>query len=274
MLGPEILTRSMSRPAPVGPKRELWQYHSRSDRHSKISCWCILFDLLRHCPLLRRHVSEGRIGFGINHTMADFQAGRKKDLDLVVCVPAAVGEREDIDFSELVDRYRIVLTAAERRELAALPGLPKTAVGSVQIALEAKACMTEHGKAIPRFYDELNSSHLTIHGASPSAIGVGFALVNVASEFQSPGRAAISGHKQPSATERVVAKFRELPKRGNTQERGFDALGLVVIDCRNDGVRPVRLESAPPAPQPGDSYHYGQMIQRIAALYASRFPQI
>ena len=30
-----------------------WQYHSRSDKHSKVACWAVLFDLLQTSALLR-----------------------------------------------------------------------------------------------------------------------------------------------------------------------------------------------------------------------------
>jgi hypothetical protein len=42
----DILVRTLSTPVPIGPSKTPWQYHSRSDRHSKIACWGILFDLL------------------------------------------------------------------------------------------------------------------------------------------------------------------------------------------------------------------------------------
>ena len=56
-------------------------------------------------------------------------------------------------------------------------------VGSVLLALEAKACMTAHIKALPRLYDELNSSQLTVHGAADQAIAAGLAIVNIATAF-------------------------------------------------------------------------------------------
>src|ERR1044072_7553746 len=58
-----------------------WQYHPRSDHHSKVACWGILFDLLCISPLMRDHAAAGKIGFGINHTMVDHTNGRRKDLD-------------------------------------------------------------------------------------------------------------------------------------------------------------------------------------------------
>jgi len=87
MDGPKILAKSMSTPQVTDQFGNLWQYHSRSDQHSKVACWALLFDLLHHCPLLRHHIKVGKIGFGINHEMRDFKNNRSKDLDLVICTP-------------------------------------------------------------------------------------------------------------------------------------------------------------------------------------------
>jgi len=274
MRGPEILTRSLSTPVPMGRERKLWQYHSRSDRHSKIACWCILFDLLEQSALLREHASKGEIGFGINHTMRDFHSNRQKDLDLVICVPdesVSLG-RPMRTFELLGDAYDIVLTEEEREAVQELPELHEAPVGSVRAALEAKACMTEHSKARPRLFDELRSSHEAIHGAAATAIAVGFVMVNASETFQSPSRSEISNHVQPRAAKGILAKLEELPRRRSTAETGFDAIGVIVVDCKNDGVTPVRLISDDPAPQPGDLFHYEQMIRRIVQYYESRFP--
>jgi hypothetical protein len=85
MFGPEILVRTLSKPTRVDKRGNRWQYHSRSDHHSKVACWGIVFDLLRNSPLLRRHVEKGAVHFGINHEMRDFVHDRKKNLDLVLC---------------------------------------------------------------------------------------------------------------------------------------------------------------------------------------------
>jgi hypothetical protein len=82
MFGPEILVRTLSKATRVDRFGNRWQYHSRSDHHSKVACWGIVFDLLHNSPLLKRHVEEGRVYFGINHEMRDFVHDRKKNLDL------------------------------------------------------------------------------------------------------------------------------------------------------------------------------------------------
>ena len=49
MDGPGILARSMSTPRITDKFGNAWQYHSRSDQHSKVACWALLFDLLHQC---------------------------------------------------------------------------------------------------------------------------------------------------------------------------------------------------------------------------------
>jgi hypothetical protein len=255
----------------MGKTGGLWQYHSRSDRHSKITCWAVLFDLLRLSPTLRKQAKVGAVGFGINHQMADFKADRRKDLDLVVCKPLPGWQGNGRKLSDLMARWGIDLSKEEKAELQGLPDLLECPVGAVEIALEAKACMTEHGKARPRLYDELHSSHLTIHGASPAAIASGFVMINAAERFQSPGRTEVTSHKQPKAFIDVMEKVKQLPRRSSTGESGYDSLAIVVVECVNDGVAPVSIFGGQP---PADSiFSYGSALQRMAHLYDSRFPK-
>lgn len=261
-----------------------WQYHSQSDRHSKIACWAIMFDLLQHCHLLRAHVEAGKIGFGINHEMRDFQTNRKKVLDLVVCTPRKAGETNTKsgignDFKDLADAFGVVLTPTERAILGSLPTVPVVPVGSVNVALEAKATMTAHIKALPRLHDELDSSHLTVHGHSDSAIAAALVTINASEEFIStsnnkrkitPETATWNKEPQPKAAVRTISKVREIRRRSKGGDQGFDAMGIVVIDFRNDGSACRILKSAP-APAADDSDHYDNMIGRIASLYSTKF---
>ena len=283
MNGPDILVRSLSVPLRSDAFGNAWQYQPRSDRHSKIACWGILFDLLAESELLRRHVTQGKVIFGVNHEMSDFKTMRKKNLDLVVARPgtSATGP-EPPDFAALMARYGVLLSASQYAKLRELPVLAGGPVGSVLLALEAKACMTEHMKARPRLYDELNSSHLTIHGSAEQAIAAGFVMINASNTFVSPDRnkhpigpsgPQITYHKQPIATELVVQKIREMPRRTRAQEEGFDAIGIVVVDCPNDGT-PITLVSAPPAPTSSNDYNYDQMIRRIRQKYEVTFANI
>lgn len=279
MHGPQILVRTLSMSSREDRWGNRWQYHSRSDHHSKVACWGIVFDLLATNPLLRRHVEAGAVSFGINHEMRDFSNDRKKNLDLVLCTPN--GERGDDTLASLAADYGIVLSQTEQSILESMPDLKKAPVGSVLMALEAKACMTAHQRALPRLYDELNSSHLTVHGASEQAVAVGFAMINVAGEYLSPDlnkknrktEPEWSFHKQPRDARLAVDKIKQLPRRAKADEVGYDALAVVVVNMRNDGTE-VNLIRTDPAPQIGDIYHYDSMLTRLSGIYATRFKDL
>lgn len=273
MYGPSILAKSMSVPRPIGPSKAPWQYHSRSDHHSKVACWVILFDLMLASPPIRELVRSRRLFFGINHEMRDWKQNRKKNLDLVLCTSSEEASSSNaVTFADLASDWGVVLSGPERKKLASLPPLMQAPVGSVHLALEAKACMTAHVKALPRLYDELNSSHMTVHGATEEAIAAGLVMVNIASTFVSPtpGGPKTNVHRQPEDTRRVLDKIAELPRRSRVGETGFDALSVLVVDCQNDGTTPVTIVSHTPAPPAGDLFSYPMVIERIRHTYETR----
>jgi hypothetical protein len=278
--GPRILASTLSTPRVPDRFGNLWQYHSRSDRHSKVSCWGIMFDLLQASSLLRDHVQRGVVTFGVNHEMSDFKTGRKKNLDLVLARPGADSRGRTL--ADVAVDLGLRLEAEQAAALRFLPPIEEGPVGSVLMALEAKACMTAHGKARPRLYDELNSSHLTVHGANDQAIAVGHVTVNGASTFVSPDLnkfdlatrpAEVTVHTQPAAASSVIEKVRELPRRTRPGLEGYDAIGVVVLDCANDG-RPVAVVDGPPSPATSDSYNYAMMISRVTHAYDTQFSHI
>lgn len=282
MYGPEILARFLSTPGPADKYGNHWQYNSRSDRHSKVGCWGIALDLMTASSLLRRHVEEGIVVLGVNHPMRDFATGRSKDLDLVIARPAAEVPENAVTFAGLGAKYGIELTDREQGALDALPRFPVAPVGAVLIALEAKATMTAHVKSLPRLYDELNSSHLCVHGASRQALAIGYVQVNSATEFVSSVRnnfllgtraTLVSTHRQPGDTERVIAKVGEISRRSASSENGFDGIGITVVDLANDGTA-VKIVNQGPAPRHGDPFHYDGMIIRMANEYDTTFGNI
>lgn len=139
--------------------------------------------------------------------------------------------------------------------------------------------MTAHVKALPRLYDELSSSHLTVHASSENAIAAGLVMINSASRFLSSDRnkfrltakrAAFNEHRQPDDTVRVIEKVSQIPRKTTPNETGFDALAIVVVSGVNDHSQ-LTLTTDQPAPQPGSTFHYGSMISRIVQAYESRF---
>lgn len=277
MGGPELIARSISACRIADKHGNEWQYHSRSDRHSKIACWTVAFDLLRRCELLREHFATGKVVLGVNHTLRDFQTRRKKDLDLVIAEPSGPVPSDAPTFADMAARWDLKLDKSERAALAALPAAPVAPVGSVLVALEAKATMTAHVKALPRLHDELDSSHSTTHGNSERALAVGFVMVNAGDEFVSPDmnkfdlsdmEPRINKHRQPQNAERVIAKVGELRRRSGGTSTGFDAIGVMVIDMRNDG-SPVRVLDVP-----DPVFTYDEMVGRVAHEYASTFARL
>jgi hypothetical protein len=257
----------------------LWQYNSRSDRHSKIACVAIALDLLAHSSVLRRHAAKGQVVVGINHEMRDFRTGRKKDLDLVIATPGTQGESPGPKPSlrDLIEKYGLILDPTQTQLVMGLPNPSGGEVGAVRLALEAKACMTAFTKARPRLYDELTSSHLTVHGASDAAIAGGFVMVNMADEFISSvsnpnvsNKIQVNRHNQPQDAQGVLEKLHELPRRTVSGSEGFDALGILVVNMRNDGGS-VNVVTADPAPAPSSLFHYDQMIRRLGQLYDTKY---
>jgi hypothetical protein len=132
-------------------------------------------------------------------------------------------------------------------------------------------------------YDELNSSHLCIHGASRQALAIAYIQVNNAVEFissvknserMSEGLAPrVSKHRQPADTQRVLDKVAQVPRRTAKGDNGYDAIGITVLDFRNDGGS-ISIVQQPPAPQPGSNFHYGSMIVRMANEYDATFAHI
>ena len=209
----------------------------------------MLFDLLANSALLRQHVADGKVVFGLDHQMHDYAANRSKNLDLVIARPHEGGwtsKRQPRRFSELPDLFDMDLTEAQRSVLASLPDPVEGAVGAVHLALEAKACMTAFSKSYPRLYDELNSSHAVIHGASNRALAVGLAIINVADEFVSP---VGNGTATTSRVTRSERSRRSSSCRAASGDEGvgYDGLGIVLVDLVNDG-SPVTLAEQPAGP--------------------------
>lgn len=273
MLGPSILARSMSVATKRGKGAKAWQYHSRSDNHSKVACWTVVFDLLRECPVLRNQAEAGLIGFGINHVMV---GPINKTLDLVVTiVPPNRKKARRQSLAQLAYKYAIPLSLEERATLSGLPMIEndtKTDVSEVAIALEAKACMTEHLKSMPRLHAEILATGYLARQAAPRCITVSYSMVNAAESFISPsGKGSVNHHQQQDVRRVVSMLGTALPLAKNMRNLGFDAIGTTVVECRNDG-SPVTVLSGAPAPSTSDHHHYERMIRSICSEYRSRFP--
>lgn len=281
MHGPEILIAHFAQPDNVTDSRGVqWQYHSRSDVHSKVGCWGVAFDMLATSALLRSHAASGKVVMGVNHEFRDHTSHRKKTLDLVIARPDGTLPKRPQTFRGLAKKYAIPLTPTQEKLLLSLPDIEVAEVEAVLMALEAKAAMTAHQRAESRLYSELDSSHSITHGNSSQALAIAMVQVNAAEQFVSPDLNKFAGvptvwnhHKQPKDYVGVLNAVNKLPRRSGTIGTGFDGLGAVVFDFDNAG-GPVSLVKTPPAPQRREPLDYDSMIIRMANEYDSRFHAI
>lgn len=280
MDGPTILVRTLSRASRQDSYGNLWQYHPQSDYHSRIACWGLLFDLLQYSSVLARHVAEGKVGFALRQEIGDARGGSEKKLDLVLCTPENAADVVfGLTLADVARNLGIDLTERERATLGQLPDIRCVSVASIRMAIEAKACVTEHVKALGRLHAELSSSQVAIHSSDHSVIGAALVMINIATQFRSPnlnkfllgtGTPKMTTHGQPHAAERTVEKLRSVSLRTELTGKGYDVVGAILLDLVNDGSA-VTLSQTPPAPQPTDVLHYHRFIHRLAELYDTRF---
>lgn len=274
MKGPSILARTLSNPTVKGKGSHPWQYHSRSDAHSKIACWIVLFDLIQNCDAFRALAVSGQISFGINKVLV---GPINKTLDLVVTLTKdAPGTTLGKNFIEYGKSLGIALADEEIATLASIESFREDRgeqVREVAIALEAKACMTEHIKSLPRLHAEILATGYLVKLAEPSCISVSYTLVNAASQFSSPSAPArVNTHSQPSDCRRVVDMIaKAIPSAKSGDRYGYDVIGVTAINCRND-LSPVSVVSDQAyAPSQMESIHYERMIASLCSAFRSRF---
>ena len=83
--------------------------------------------------------------------------------------------------------------------------------------------------------------------------------------------ATLSTHRQPQDAEKIVTGLRDIQRRSSTGDAGFDALGVIVVDCVNDGSTIRHVTAHPPAPAAADDFDYARFVHRVAHLYSTRF---
>lgn len=270
MLGPGILVRTLSVPTQRGSSRRAWQYHPRSDVHSKVACWTLLLDCLLSCDALYEDARAGRIGFAINHEMV---GPINKTLDVVLLrVPRnrAPGKTRRT-FLEVGLHYGIVLSPDELTQVAELGHVFEDTnedVSEVAIAVEAKACMTKHVGALPRLHAEILATGYLAKRAAPQCTVVSYTLVNAASTFLSESKT--EHMRQPESAASVLKMLDQAVPlcRDHHGLLGYDAVGALSIECQNDGSAVV-LATGDAAPPKSSQIHYERMLRQICAAYRS-----
>lgn len=272
MIGPEILARTMSVSTRRGKSGRAWQYHSRSDAHSKVACWTLLLDALLECDVLRRDAEDGKLGFALNYLMSG-QMNKTLDMVLTRVQPSRKKVRRR-HFVDLVNKYNIQLSSSDALALSALPGIEaehRDDVSEVVLALEAKACMTEHSKSLPRLHAEILATGFLAKQCMPKCITVSYTLVNTADRFRTPSNAGVkvNEHTQPKDAAHVFEMIeRAIPLSRNPRfkELGYEVCGVLPISCQNDGT-PVSVATGSHAPSRSSHIRYERMVISLCSEY-------
>ncbi len=222
-------------------------YHPRSDKHSNCLSQCIVGDLIEHCQTIREQAARDKIVYDLNFTLVTGTA--TWNVDLVLGEPAP-------------------------GQLTRQPGdqISRTRPSTVQIAIEIKAVMTEHRKAVKNRKRDFEAHHDHVHRYNERTIAGGLLIINGAATFKSPLRLGITQHRQPDSLVRhCVEEMRAVAQRNQIHGIGLDAKSVIVVDVNNQDIGSARYLSGGASPLVGDPMHYDAFIQKICALYRERF---
>ena len=237
------------------------QYHPRSDAHSNALCRAVLADLLDHCPPIAQKAAEGNLVAQLNHTVT---VGHQRwNIDLALGPPS--GSSTSPDNGERIQS-----------------DIPTV----IELAVEAKGIMTEHGKARHNRLRDLQAFHDHAHRYNENVGTGGILVVNVAENYWSPTRAHddITKHGDIGRIgEETVELFRNIPLRNDPSDGGgMEGMGILVVQHDNLQKNPNPPSDAPasqettlitedPAPPPGDPLNYSTMIYRLCRSYEDRW---
>ena len=221
-------------------------YHPRSAKHSNSLSCCVVGDLLSRCPVIRSQAAAGDLVFSFNFDLLTGTAAWNVDLVLGTPSPA---DRQAVSDGEM----------------------RQAPTSTVRIAIEHKAVMTEHRKAVKNRKRDFEAHHEHVHRYSSSAIAGGILIVNGSSTFKSPLREGTTKHRDPKAlVEHCIDQMRAVSQRPDTGY-GLEAKAVVAVDLDNVNRERTSLFTSPPAPQIGDPLHYDAFIERLCTLYVDRF---
>ncbi|MGQ0658800.1 MAG: hypothetical protein ACT4NU_12025 [Chromatiales bacterium] len=240
-------------------------YHPRSDKHSDFLSQIIIAELVQDCAPIRDKAGRGELVAKLRHHQ---QVGHD-DWVIDIAIGTCAGNPVTPPAGQLIT---------------------VTAPAIIQIAIELKSIITEHGKARRNRLRDFNAFHNYAHQYSPQTIAGAFLVVNSAEYFYSPLRKPkdITKHakdlrKAHQVAQNAVTLFRSIPLRnGPNDTPGLEAIGVIVIEHDNVAFHPepkayvsihraTTVAPSPPALRVGDPMHYETMIQRLCSAYTQRF---
>ncbi|HVC55397.1 MAG TPA: hypothetical protein VND95_05550 [Stellaceae bacterium] len=258
-------------------------YHPRSSRHSDFLSLLIIRDLIDRCRTIRIRAARGEIVAKLHHHQMVGTDDWQIDIAIGTCAGNPVPPTSLAEFVGLANTSDL-----------ALPPIMFAPPVIIQIAIELKGVMTEHGKARRNRLRDFGAFLGHAQRYDPKTVVAAFLAVNSADCFYSPlnlgktTRSETTRHGGQGRTGRQVAKavvdlYRSIYLRHSPQDRpGLDGIGVIAVEHDNIAShpdpskyalmrRPTIAAPAPPAPVAGDPLHYEAMLQRVCNAYTARF---
>jgi hypothetical protein len=194
-------------------------YHPRSSRHSDFLSTIILRDLIDRCPAIKAKAARGEIVAKLHH----HQMVGTDDWQIDIAIGTCAGNP--------VPPTSLVITFAP-------PVI-------IQIAIELKGVMTEHGKARRNRLRDFGAFLGHAHRYDPKTVVAAFLAVNSAEWFYSQlnlgktARSELTSHGGRGRTGRQVAKevvdlYRSIYLRHSPEDHpGLDAIGVIAVEHDN-----------------------------------------
>jgi hypothetical protein len=155
----------------------------------------------------------------------------------------------------------------------------RAAPSSIEVAIEIKAVMTEHRKAVKNRKRDLEAHHEHVHNYRQDAIAAGVFVVNRSRTFMSPLRnGTLTTHAgdetaMGNLVSHCINELRNVAERNDPSGYGLDAKLAIVVSMDNVNLSSTTYWDRPPAPQVGDPLHYDSFLQRVCAQYRQRFAE-
>jgi len=248
-------------------------YDPRSSRHSDFLSEIIVRDLVTNCPLIGERAARGQIVASLRHHQQIGQDDWVIDIAIGTCAGAPVPPDAAGSSLGLIRMASHVI---------------------IQIAIELKSVLTEHGKARRNRLRDFGAFHGHGHTYGPRTVVAAFLVINSSDFFYSPlnlgkeKRSELNTHSSKRRSARQFVKesidlFRTIHLRHSEADGpGLEALGVIVIEHDNINShpdpskyvhlrKPTQVAPKPPSLPLGDPLSYESMIQRICTHYTHRF---
>lgn len=240
-------------------------YHPRSSKHSDFLSEVIIADLLEECPAIAEKAARGELVVKLRH-------------------------HQQVGYDDWVIDIAFGTCAGKAMPPPKQQSIKFTAPALIQIAIELKTVMTEHGKAQRNRLRDFSAFASHGHRYDPDTVLGALLAVNAAERFYSPLRKGdkVTLHGTKKASAREVAKatvdlFRSMPLRhSDSRSQGLDGVSVIAVEHDNLSIHPdqntyshlhktTRVAPIPPSPSIGDPMHYQTMVQRLCIAYSKRF---